>query len=154
MKCPDCHIETNENPCPQCGKRFDSSQMDVHQHQNNNDDVLEPEIVDDNDKWNRQDAYRYQEQTGNTFKNYTFINPNFNMNASCLPSFISVFLSILVLFQLGFLAALGFVFFLLVGKAIAFYVMVKNLSQGKLIPPILLDCVVWSAAYSIVVWLA
>jgi len=151
MKCPDCNIETNENPCPQCGRRLDSSQLDMHKNQKN--EVLEPEIVDDNDTWNRQNNYHQQGQAGNSHRNFIFVNPQFNMNASCLPSFISLFLAILVFFQLGFLATLGFVFFLIIGKAISFYIMIKNLSKGKLIPPILLDCVVWALAYSFVVWL-
>ena len=158
MKCPDCHMETDENPCPQCGKKFHDSQMNIHQNQKKNDEILEPEIVNDNEDWNRQNTYSYQEQykaqSGNTFKNYTFVNPNFNMQNSCFPGFISIFLSVFVLVQLGFLAALGFVFFLLVGKAVSFYILLQNLSRGKVIPPIIFDAIVWVAAYSLVAWLA
>ena len=154
MKCPDCHIEMNQNTCPQCKKTFNNSQIDTQQAKN--DEVLEPEIVtDDNDTWNQQNLFNSRQQTGNTFKSYTFINnPNFNMNASCLPSFISVFLTLLVFFQLGFLAALGFIFFLLFGKAVSMVIILKNITQGKIIPPILLDAIVWIIAYGLVKWLA
>lgn len=152
MKCPDCHIELNENFCLQCGKRFNESQMNTQQNKNN--DVLEPELVNDNDDWNRQHVYKNNEQTRNSFRKYTFINPNYNINASCLPSFISLFLTLAVWIQLGFLAALGFVFFLLIGKAISLAVMLKGFSRGRIIHPLLLNSVVWVVSYSLAAWLA
>lgn len=112
----------------------------------------------------QQNTFTYYVRTGNRgahsgnggnpnafYRNYAF---GAGQNAACLPSFVSVFLILIVFFQLGFLAMLGFIFFLLMGKAISFMVLFKNLINGKLVPPILLDCAVWIISYSLVAWLS
>ena len=152
MKCPHCQTETNEDPCSNCGQVIASYQVDTNKNPKN-DEVLEPEIVDDNG-WDKRRQQPSQGGSRYTYKNYTLINPQFNMNNSCLPSFVGLGLFIFVFFQLGFLAALGFAFFLLIGKAFSFYVVLKNFSKGIIIPPILLDAAVWLIAYGLVVWLS
>lgn len=164
---------------------------------NQQDEVLEPEILDDATYARSRNQGNFTNQTGSGFgansyhsashsgqnsgnKIYTYFirtgNPhqgfqgqgntgqgnNFfgnyalssQQNTSCLPSFVSLFLVLFVLFQLGFLAMLGFIFFLFIGKAISLIINFKNIMNGKLIPPILLDCAVWIISFSLVTWLS
>ncbi len=157
MKCPHCHQESTENPCSHCRKNL----YDVEVTQNKHENVIEPEIVDENEPFRKNNAYgdeytSYQQnmQGGASYKRYTVINnPQGKLKSSCLPGLISLFLGFYVFFDMGFLAALGFMFFMVIGKGITFMIMLKNLARGVVIPPILLDCVVWAASFYLVDWL-
>lgn len=124
-------------------------------------DVLEPEIVSEEQySRHRQSPYseqsQYQQSQSQSFgRGTTFVfNNNTQLQKSCLPGIISLVLTLAAFIQFGFLGALGFVFFTLIGKGIGFLVFMKNFLNGRVIPPIVLDCIVWFVAYSLTAFLS
>ncbi len=165
MRCPHCQSDTKENPCSNCGKNvyeIVKQEQDFNNNsEQNQEDVLEPEIVNENEynnksTWNNDSKTysSYSGQNGSSFRQYTFINPQFHMRNSCLPSIVSLILFIMVFFEYGFLAAIGFGFFLVLGKSISMLILMKNILNGKFVPPILLDCAVWIISFYLVSWLS
>lgn len=160
MKCPFCNEILENGYCRRCQRQIHELYRHPKKHNaNTDDDVLEPEIVDENDsgRQSHQNPYGHDSGRGGfrqspLFAHYTF--NTVNINNSCLTGMISLALIFFVFLQMGFLAALGFAFFTAVGKVIAFFITVKSLLNGKIIPPLVLDAAIWIMAYCLVSWLS
>lgn len=149
MKCPFCNEILENGYCKRCQRQI--HELYRHPKKNKEDDVLEPEIVDEHGgEQSREYGQRFRQ--GPIFTQYTF--NNINVNNSCLTGIISLALIFFVFLQMGFLAALGFAFFTAIGKIISFVITVKSLLNGKFIPPVALDVAIWVISYCLVAWLA
>lgn len=150
MKCPFCNEILENGYCKRCQRQI--HELYRHPKKNSNDDVIEPEIVDENDTGYRRSSGQHTFRQSPLFMHYT-IN-NINVNNSCLTGIISLALIFFVFLQMGFLAALGFAFFTVLGKIVSFIITIKSLLNGKIIPPLVLDAAIWIIAYCLVSWLA
>lgn len=73
---------------------------------------------------------------------------------SSLPSVITLLLTLGMGFQHGFLAALGFLFFSLLGSAFALFFVLRRFLEGRAINPWVARIVNWVLCYFLVTWLA
>lgn len=149
MKCPFCNEKLENGYCKRCQRQI--HELYRHPQNSSSDDVIEPEIVDDETGY-RRSSRQYSFRQSPLFAHYT-VN-NINVNNSCLTGLISLALIFFVFLQMGFLAALGFAFFTVLGKIISFIITIKSLLNGKIIPPLVLDTAIWIIAYCLVSWLS
>lgn len=151
MKCPFCNEILENGYCKRCQRQIHELYRHPKKTQRD-DDVLEPEIVDENSGSQSSYGSRHGFRQSPIFAQYTF--NNINIHNSCLTGMISLALIFFVFLQMGFLAALGFAFFTAIGKIISAVITVKSLLNGKFIPPLALDICIWIIAYCLVAWLA
>lgn len=141
MKCSQCNQEIAGSHCPQC----DRNPHNLSNDQSNR--VIEPELITEEEYSHRNMHATFQNQRAQ------FIYPT-DLQNSCMPSFITLFLTIAAWIQFGFLAALGFVFFIIIGKVFTIYIQIHSLLQNKYIPPLLMNFIIWGIAYALVAWLS
>lgn len=158
MKCPFCNSILENGYCKSCERQihelYRHPQKTEHKENSNNEEVIEPEIVDEDTNTSGHNSRRtdYSFHQFPLFTQYTFTNTG--MHDSCLTGIISLGLIFFVFLQMGFLAALGFAFFTFIGKIISLIISVKSLLKGRIISPIMLDAAIWIIAYCLVTWLA
>ncbi len=154
MKCPICGKVLEDGYCKTCKRVIHP----LYQHTKKPEDneIIEAEIVEDDNDTNNQHEHHYRRfsyRQSPFFTQYSFRN-NVSVNNSCLTGIISLALIFFVFLQMGFLAALGFAFFTFIGKIITTVYFFKNLMEGKILPPLILDVAVWVLSYVLVTWLA
>ncbi len=179
--CPQCGQQLGaDEHCATCQKNTQSSttllpasvpNQDAQQGQERAKvEVLEAEIVDEQDDARRAHGDRAHEEhsygqgahSGNAYwrvhgRGWQQQGGAFRQagnELSCLPAFVTLLLGLSLGFQLGFLAALGFFFFYILGSALALTVSVRRTLMGK---PVLVwfnRILVWIFAYVITYSLA
>ncbi len=151
MKCPICGNVLENGYCNTCKRVIHP----LYQHTKKTEDneVIEAELVEDDDNFqkNKHHYQRYSYRQSPFFTQYTFRNNS--LNNSCLMGILSLALIFFVFIQMGFLAALGFAFFITIGKIITTILFFKNLLEGRFLPPVILDIAVWILSYALVTWL-
>ncbi len=173
--CPQCGQENsvNDAPCAKCQSK--DAHVEVVSHmpvtqdgQQVKSEPLEAEIVYENEERYHGDREYQQgqhgqsgQQSGNAYwhvhgrgwqQHGAFRQAGNEL--SCLPACITLMLGISLGFQAGFLAALGFFFFYILGSALALAVSVRRTLMGK---PVLLwfnRILVWLFAYAVTFSLA
>ncbi len=158
------------NSCPHCGRESNSTQQRCsacpadlvskqdlqgagHKHQ-----VIEPEVVDSNRaNYEQKRAQWSHEQSSSNFKVWTF-NQSGGLgsrnNDSCLPGLITIGIALSLLVQYGLLASIGFLVFYAIGSAIGFFVIMRNLMQGRAMSPWVMRVVIWLICAFITIGLA
>ena len=151
MKCPICGKVLENGYCNTCKRVIHP----LYQHTKKPEDneIIEAEIVEDDDTSQQKYYHRNSFRQSPFFTQYTFRHNN-SLNNSCLIGIISLSLIFFVFLQMGFLAALGFAFFISIGKIITTILFFKNLFEGRILSPLVLDVAVWILSYVLVTWLA
>lgn len=167
MRCPFCKSILENGYCKTCERQIHElyrhpnlekqiTERKEREKQEKQEDVIEPEIVDDDGNTSYQNASgrgrRYSFRQSPLFTQYTMHSAG--MNDSCLTGMISLALIFFVFLQMGFLAALGFAFFTFIGKILSVIITLKSILNGKVIPPLMLDIAIWIISYCLVTWLA
>lgn len=164
MRCPFCKSILENGYCKTCERQIHElyrhpkleekiRERKERENKANEEDVIEPEIVDDGDTGYQNSSRRqYSFRESPLFAQYTIHSAG--INDSCLTGIISLALIFLVFLQMGFLAALGFAFFTFIGKILSVIITLKSIINGKIIPPLMLDIAIWIISYCLVTWLA
>ena len=148
MRCPHCHADIPEDAstCPACGKPTDERT------------VLEPELVDENHRPLRPDrpggGGGHDTSGGFTRIFYTTFPSGRGMPPACLPTIVTLVLALFAAFRFGLLAAIGFLVFAAVGRAITFFLTVRHLLEGRLFNPWIPHLVTWVVCWLLVAWLS
>lgn len=167
MRCPFCKSILENGYCKTCERqihelyRHPKLEEQIKERKEreerekaNNEEVIEPEIVDENDTGyqNSSQGRFYSFRQSPLFTQYTMHSAG--INDSCLTGIISLALIFFVFLQMGFLAALGFAFFTFIGKILSLIITLKSIINGKIIPPLALDIAIWVVSYCLVTWLS
>ncbi len=175
--CSQCgkHFDTEGNICSACTHTVQADFRPVlsnerqGQQEHNKTEAIEAEIVDEGASqhtYEERTYYsgqsRYNDQGGDSaygrvhgrgWQQHGAFRQAGN-ELSCLPAFLTLMLGVSLGMQWGFLAALGFFFFYILGSALALAVSVRRTLMGK---PVLLwfnRILVWLFAYAITYSLA
>ena len=125
--------------------------------------VVDAEIVTDvtdasgsSRSYGHEEAY-YRVKSDGTHTEYTMfsaMSPNDDHYPQRHLAFVVTFVLLLAcLLQWGFLAALGFAFFYLVGSCIGIYFTFKNIMEGKMPNVWLYRAAIWGISLLLVSWL-
>ena len=171
MPCPHCgpHPGSPAPPCPQCSD-YALPAPQATAKPDADIPVVEPEILNPHEPHDvpprgEQVFFRTFSSSGggggqHGFGQFRFATWSGNTplgGGSCLPGAITLVLVLACGVQFGFLAALGFVFFYLIGSAAASAISLQRLMQGKPLSPFFQwapRVVVWAGAWLLTAWLA
>lgn len=139
MRCPHCHAEIPDGTavCPACGRPARP-----------NGDVIEPELLDGNNR-PIQPEHR---QFSRIF--YTTFPSGQGMPPACLPTIVTLALALVAAFQFGLLAAIGFLVFAAIGRALTFFMTIRHLLEGRFFNPWVPHVVTWVVCWLLVAWLS
>lgn len=152
MKCPFCNSVLENGYCKTCQRQIHELYRHPQNSQKKDDDVIKPEIVDSGKEYTRYSGQRFSFRQSPIFTQYAY--NQVSLSNSCLTGIISLGLIFFVFLQLGFLAALGFAFFTVIGKVISLIITINSLMKGKMLPPFVMDIAIWIVSYCLVAWLA
>lgn len=154
MRCPHCHADVPDGttPCPVCG-----------QPTSRPDEVLEPELVDDRHQPLRPGPFSGHPGDGTAGAGgnggfsrifYTTFPSGQGMPPACLPTIITLALALIAAFEYGLLAAIGFLVFAAIGRAVTFFLTIRHLLEGRFFNPWLPHIITWVVCWLLVAWLS
>lgn len=155
MICPHCQhsdIPDASTRCPHCDQALGQPP------------VIEAELVDESQtsSWSvHQQSQRQSFQDGQGQRYSRVFYTSFPGNAqtdklsqSCMVSLVMLALTLGAGFQYGFLAALGFLVFAGIGRAVTFVIFMRRLLEGRPISVWALHGLTWLVCWLLVAWLS
>lgn len=165
MRCEHCGRTVGDAtpPCPHCpAVHADNTPAGTDAGRDTPRTVIDPEVVDERESGGeRQFFSRTTRESGGT--RYTFASWNVNGNrgsggfvggGSCLPGCITLFMPVLCAVQFGVLAAVGFLFFYMIGSGIAIFAGLQRVMQGRTLNPWIPRVINWGVSWLLAGWLS
>ena len=139
MHCPHCHADVPDGTavCPVCGKPLRQS-----------GDVIEPELLDEHNRPVQPEQRRFTRVFYTTFPSGQGLPP------ACLPTLITLVLALVVAFQFGILAAIGFLVFAAISRLLIFFMSIRHFLEGRFFNPWVPHLISWFICWLLVAWLS
>ncbi len=165
MRCEHCGRTAGDAtpPCPHCPDAHDADlPVRADAGRETPRAVIEPEVVDERESHGGQGYFsRTTQENGGTRFTFASWNVNGNMGSgglaggnSCLPGCITLFMLALCTVQFGVLAAVGFLFFYMIGSWIAIFAGLQRVMQGRTVNPWIPRVINWIVCWLLVGWLS
>lgn len=163
MNCPHCqrtNIPDSSTHCPHCAGALDPQKPPVIDAELVNDS--RPSASDSREGFGQNAGWQVNQQSYQKGQRYNRVfytsfpgnGQTEGLSQSCVVTVVMLALTLGAGFQYGFLAALGFLVFAGIGRAVTFVVFMRRLLEGRHINPWLLHGTTWFICWLLVAWLS